>query len=175
MTVNVICDLATAKSPRVGSLLRNEKIMISTLRKLQDKKTAQDVNGGFTLIELLIVIVVLGILAAVVVFSLGSVTGQSAVAACQADGATVETAMAAYNAQDTTGTTVTQTALVPTYITSFPSNPNHYKMEITGGKLYVAYPSTTATSPLNPAAAPVLADWNLWSGAGTCLQGTTVK
>ncbi len=75
--------------------------MISTLKKIQAKKAAQENNGGFTLIELLIVIVVLGILAAVVVFSLGGVTGQSAVAACQADGATVSTAIAAYNAQVT--------------------------------------------------------------------------
>ncbi len=74
--------------------------MISTLKKLQDRKAAQEIDGGFTLIELLIVIVVLGILAAVVVFSLGSVTGKSAVSACQADGATVNTAMAAYNANN---------------------------------------------------------------------------
>jgi len=45
----------------------------------------------FTLIELLIVIVVLGILAAVVIFALGGITGKSAVASCQADGATIST------------------------------------------------------------------------------------
>ena len=57
---------------------------------------AQEVRGGhesgFTLIELLIVIVVLGILAAIVVFSLTGVTGQSKPAACTSDAKTVEIA-----------------------------------------------------------------------------------
>ncbi len=52
---------------------------------------------GFTLIELLIVIVVLGILAATVVFALTGVTGQSAQAACNSDAKTVETAVQAYH------------------------------------------------------------------------------
>ena len=37
----------------------------------------------------------LGILAAVVIFALGGITSKSAVAACQADGATVATAISA--------------------------------------------------------------------------------
>ena len=74
--------------------------MIATLKKLQVAKAARENNEGFTLIELLIVIVVLGILAAVVVFSLGSVTSKSAVAACQADGTTVSLALQAYNANN---------------------------------------------------------------------------
>ena len=55
-----------------------------------------DESGGFTLIELLIVIVVLGILAATVVFALTSVTSQSAKAACQSDAKTYEIAVQAY-------------------------------------------------------------------------------
>src|SRR5208283_5591761 len=58
--------------------------------------------SGFTLIELLIVIVVLGILAAVVIFALGGITGKSQLAACQADGATVSTALSAFRAQNPT-------------------------------------------------------------------------
>lgn len=69
--------------------------MLSTLKRLKARR--ENDEGGFTLIELLIVIVVLGILAAVVVFSLGGVTQKADVSACQADGATLSTAIAAFD------------------------------------------------------------------------------
>ena len=74
--------------------------MISTYQRLKRQRAAEGSSSGFTLIELLIVIVVLGILAAVVIFALGGITGKSAKAACQADGATVSTAISAFNAQN---------------------------------------------------------------------------
>ena len=100
---------------------------------------------GFTLIELLIVIVVLGILAAIVIFSLSGVTGQSAVAACNSDAKTVQTAVAAYNAQaatplvalDNTGTAQDgSTPLTPTYLHTWPagsSSAKSYELQYTGG------------------------------------------
>jgi general secretion pathway protein G len=63
-------------------------------------------EGGFTRIELLIVIVILGILAAIVVFAVGGVTKQGNNAACNSDYKSVETAEEAYFAQNGSYTTL---------------------------------------------------------------------
>jgi type II secretory pathway pseudopilin PulG len=97
------------------------------------------------LIELLIVIVVLGILAAVVIFALGGITGKSAAASCTADGATISTALAAFNAENpgvlngsatntataaTMQDDLTATAKGGPYIQSWPSNLPHYAYQL---------------------------------------------
>src|ERR1700733_13765381 len=116
--------------------------MIRHLRDIQARRRGEElVEKGFTLIELLIVIVVLGILAATVVFALTGVTGQSAQAACNSDAKTVETAVQAFidaptNANNTAPTDVT--ALVSGgYIHAKPSN-QAYTITTTGGKVFVA-------------------------------------
>jgi len=97
--------------------------MSRRFKEIRDSRN-EDGSEGFTLIELLIVIVVLGILAAVVVFALGSVTGNAKSSACQADAKQIITAVQTYNAQnaptvittETPGaaiTTVTVTAALP--------------------------------------------------------------
>jgi general secretion pathway protein G len=57
-------------------------------------------EGGFTLIELLIVIVILGILAAVVVFAVGGISDRGQDSACKAERKTLETAVEAYYAKN---------------------------------------------------------------------------
>jgi general secretion pathway protein G len=63
-------------------------------------KKKGDEEEGFTLIELLIVIVILGILAAIVVFAVGGTGKNAAAAACNADAKSLETALEAYKAQN---------------------------------------------------------------------------
>jgi type II secretion system protein G len=79
--------------------VRKRVEMQATLERLRARRDEMGDEGGFTLIELLIVIVILGILAAIVVFAVQNLTGQSAAAGCQSQYKTVETAMEAYKAQ----------------------------------------------------------------------------
>ena len=62
-------------------------------------KSARENESGFTLIELLIVIVILGVLSGIVVFSVAGITNNSAVVACKADLNIVSVASEAYYAQ----------------------------------------------------------------------------
>lgn len=56
-------------------------------------------DEGFTLIELLIVIIILGVLAAIVVFSVKGIVDRGDTAACQQNRSTAETAVEAYYAK----------------------------------------------------------------------------
>src|SRR3546814_6365777 len=57
-------------------------------------------EAGFTLIELLIVIIILGVLAAIVVFSVRGITNNSETTACATEVRTVETAIEACYAEN---------------------------------------------------------------------------
>jgi general secretion pathway protein G len=63
--------------------------------------TVEKRDEGFTLIELLVVIVILGILSAIVVFSVTGITNRGSRSACQANVETVNIASEAYRAQNT--------------------------------------------------------------------------
>lgn len=74
-------------------------------------------QGGFTLIELLVVIAILGILAGVVVFAVGGVTGTADRKACEIEGKSIESAAQAFKADQTTPAfPATITSLNPTYL-----------------------------------------------------------
>jgi prepilin-type N-terminal cleavage/methylation domain-containing protein len=84
---------------------------------LQRLREARRNESGFTLIELLIVIVILGVLSGIVVFSVSAITDTGTAAACKADKKNVEVASEAYFAQnhkyaDPAGTTGADNLLV---------------------------------------------------------------
>ena len=83
---------------------------------------------GFTLIELLIVIIVMGILAAIVVFALSGVTGLSAQTACNADAKSVEVAVQTYYTQTSSYPTSPSQLTSGAYqaLRSWPSTPTYY-------------------------------------------------
>ena len=150
--------------------------MIRTYQRLKRRRDAGEING-FTLIELLIVIVVLGILAAVVIFALGGITGKSALASCQADGATVSTALAAFNAQNPNtlnGVSGTGSAS-PVAPATFTGALSYYNLNAAGttyaagtantvGTIAIGTPAASATTPAADAAIEGVLSSNSYSG-----------
>lgn len=109
--------------------------MTSIHRLIEARRADKEDEGGFTLIELLIVVVVLGILAAIVVFAVQNLTGESARTACRADAKTVEVGLEAQRAQvpsavpNSSGYNTDINTLAPNYIRSVP-NSTRYKIAL---------------------------------------------
>lgn len=88
-------------------------------------REARENESGFTLIELLIVIVVLGILAAVVVFGVANFKRDAQVSACETTLGTVQSAAAAYRTKYATYPNMAASLTAAgtlNYLVTYPSN-----------------------------------------------------
>lgn len=72
--------------------------MLKHLQQSEEWDEKNSLQKGFTLVELLVVIVILGILAAVVVFAVNGINDRGNDSACKTDAQTVRTAIEAYRA-----------------------------------------------------------------------------
>ncbi|MGV9266163.1 competence type IV pilus major pilin ComGC [Kitasatospora sp. NPDC003701] len=105
-------------------------------------------EAGFTLIELLVVIVILGVLSAIVVFSVRGINDKGQGAACKTDKATIQTAEEAYFASDNRGAYGTVGDLVKA---GFLSTESVWYTVSPNGATYTIAPITPpAGSPPNP-------------------------
>jgi general secretion pathway protein G len=129
--------------------------MIQRLRADIDKK-----EEGFTLVELLVVIVILGILAAIVVFAVGGITDKGTNAANQTDASVLQAGEEANYAQHTAYATVQvlesngflRTLSTKSYVCIASGNADYFV--VTGAPSGVANPNpgcvTQATTQVPP-------------------------
>ena len=123
---------------------------------LERLRRNEESEGGFTLIELLIVIVILGVLAAIVVFAVGNSTSQSKSAACKADMKAVEVGLEAAKANKgayPTGTGAdkpTASAAIITGLTTTANGGPYLKNAPTSTDYTVSVGGTYAGTTLTP-------------------------
>jgi prepilin-type N-terminal cleavage/methylation domain-containing protein len=118
-------------------------------QRLLNARDARRNEDGFTLIELLIVIVVLGVLAGIVVFGVGTFRADSQLAACKADLKTVSVATDAYNARNGTWPTAidgagTTTLVGAKYLKSAPATSSAISLDTATGAV-----TSTVTNCVN--------------------------
>ena len=108
--------------------------MLKHLRKSESFGQKSLLQKGFTLVELLVVIVILGILAAVVVFAVGGSTEKAQSSSCKAENAALSSAVEAYRAS--VGTYATNIGQLISGSNKFlRSTPTWYTVTGTNGDL----------------------------------------
>ena len=122
----------------VASITLGEFLVLQHIKSTESWNEKSLGAKGFTLIELLVVIVILGILAAVVVFAVGGITNKGQKEACRTEARTVRTAEEAKYAQDSTyassNTLVSEKFLskAPTLVTVSGANATTYNIAYAG-------------------------------------------
>jgi prepilin-type N-terminal cleavage/methylation domain-containing protein len=119
--------------------------MVERMRAMREEK-------GFTLIELLIVIVILGILAAIVVFAIGGITDKGKNSACKSDYKNVEVAQEAFYAKSQSSGTGAYAGSVDALVTAnllreAPSTANYTIATTTSGVVTVNGSAGTGSCP----------------------------
>jgi prepilin-type N-terminal cleavage/methylation domain-containing protein len=107
-------------------------------QRLLTARQARRNEDGFTLIELLIVIVILGVLAGIVVFSVRGISDRGDAAACKANRSAADTAVEAYYAKNGSNP-ANLAAVVPDFLKTDPSAAS------VDAKIRVSYASGTVT------------------------------
>lgn len=105
--------------------------MLKHLRASEEWSAKNALQKGFTLVELLVVIVILGILAAVVVFAVNGISDNGQKAACDTDGRTLRTAVEAFRAKNGAAETPSESDLVKGGFLS--SESSYYDIKWSGG------------------------------------------
>jgi general secretion pathway protein G len=124
-------------TPQIPADVAFEPIKERTV--LQRLRAARKNESGFTLVELLIVIIILGVLAAIVVFSVQAFQNRGESAACKTDFKTVESALEAYYAQ---------TYHYPAAETDLTANGYLKELPpaVAGGSYYIVYTHVAAAA-----------------------------
>lgn len=109
-------------------------------QRIAEARNAEAPDEGFTLIELLIVIVVLGVLAGIVVFGVGTFRADSQLAACKADLKNVSVASDAYNARNGTFAADVAALVAGKYLKNAPPASELIVISATTGIASSTYP-----------------------------------
>jgi prepilin-type N-terminal cleavage/methylation domain-containing protein len=116
---------------------------------LQRIRDARENEQGFTLIELLIVIVILGVLSAVVVFSVQAFNNEGKASACKADAKNVEIAAEAFLAKTGAAPASINALVTANYLKQAPPTTNGYTITLTGTTV-TASGACTYPAPVTP-------------------------